>query len=434
MSDDNLHKMHSEQVQDILGNIPGKILRWGTTVIFAILLVLLVLSWFFKYPDTITAQITVNMELSPATIKSRSTGKMIALLVKNQQQVEAGTPLAVIENAASHKDVLWLDSCLQSWNPEVDSPQKGLNQVGDTMLILGTLHEAYAVFVSTIEDYVRFIELRYYQQKIALKTDQMHSRMEYHRDMLQQQMLLQSQLRNAETVFKRDSLLFKKGVNSEETLETSKSNLLKSKQSVSALNASIKEAEIESTLIRENILDLEQKQRDEESQYTLKMKASYMNLKSKLEAWKQQYVLTSPINGAVNLMGNWSLNQNVSEGDIVFTVLPNGLTQPMGKAMVPSMGSGKVRPGQAVHVHFSNYPDKEYGFVKGMIGSVSKVPLSDGTYVAEILFPSGLETTYSYNVPVSGTLSGYAEIITEDVRLLKRIVMPVKRLLNRQLN
>lgn len=434
MSNKKYNNLHSDQVQDMLGDIPGRLLRWGTTVIFSLLVVLLVLSWFFKFPDIITAPVTINMEQSPAIIKSRSTGKIIALKVKNQEQVEQGTPLAIIENAASHTDVLWLDSCLHTWNPDVDTPDEGLTLLGDTLLMLGNLQDAFAGFVSTLEEYDRFIKVMYYQQKINLKSEQLRSRTSYYSDLLQQRSLLYAQQKNAEAVYKRDSILLKKGVNAEETVEASKNNLLKIRQSVSALNGTIKEAEIESTLIRETMLDLEQKQRDEHSQFVVAMKSSFLNLTSQLEAWKQEFVLSSPISGTVNLMGNWSLNQNVTNGDIVFTVLPSGLTEPMGKAMVPAEGSGKVLPGQIVHVHLSNFPDKEYGFIKGVVGSLSDVPLSDGTYVAEIQFPNGLKTTYGFFIPVSGTLSGYVDVVTEDIRLLKRIVMPVKRLINRQLH
>jgi biotin carboxyl carrier protein len=434
MNDTKSKNLHSDQVQDILGDIPGRLLRWGTTLIFCLLVVLLVLSWFFKFPDIITAPVTINMEQSPAIIKARSTGKIIALMVKNQEQVVQGTPLAIIENAASYSDVLWLDSCLHTWNPEIDTPDKGLTLLGDTLLMLGNLQAVFAGFVSTLEEYNRFIQVMYYQQKINLKAEQLRSRKSYYSDLLQQRSLLHAQQKNAEAVYKRDSVLFKKGVNSEETVEASKNNLLKIRQSVSALNGTIKEAEIESTLIRETMLDLEQKQRNELSQFVVAMKSSYLNLTSQMKAWKQEFVLSSPISGTVNLMGNWSLNQNVNNGDIVFTVLPSGLTEPVGKAMVPAKGSGKVLPGQIVHVHLSNFPDKEYGFIKGVVGSLSDVPLSDGTYVAEIVFPDGLKTTYGVSIPVSGTLTGYADVVTEEIRLLKRIVMPVKRIINRQLH
>lgn len=434
MSHNKPIKRHTDPVQDIMGDIPGALLRWGSTVIFCLLIVLLILSWFFKFPDVITAPITINMVHSPAIIKSRSTGKIVALMVKNQEQIDQGAPLAIIENTASHTDVLWLDSCLQVWNPGIDTPASGLTLFRDTMLLLGDQQDAFTGFISTTEDYDRFIRVMYYQQKISLKEKQLLSKKSIYNDLLQQRSLLNAQLKNAETIFERDSVLLKKGVNAKETVEASKNNLLKIKQSVSALSGTIKEAEIELTQLREAILDLEQQHRDEQSRYVVALKSSYLNLRSRLEAWKQAFVLSSPIAGTVNLMGNWSLNQNVTQGEIVFTVLPTGRTESVGKAQVPPDGSGKVLPGQTVHIHLSNYPDKEFGFIKGEVGSISEVPMSDGTYIAEILFPNGLQTTYGYTVPATGTLSGYVEIVTEDIRLLKRIVLPIKRIINRQLH
>ncbi|MDR0436825.1 MAG: hypothetical protein LBH22_00835, partial [Bacteroidales bacterium] len=65
MSDINLH---SEAVQDILGRPPRWMIRWGITVIFMVIFGLFVGSYFFKYPDIVPAQVTVNSEHLPANI------------------------------------------------------------------------------------------------------------------------------------------------------------------------------------------------------------------------------------------------------------------------------------------------------------------------------------------------------------------------------
>jgi len=106
------YAMPSEQVQEVMSNVPGGLIRWGISLITIIILLVLVGAWFFKYPDIIRSEITINMEQSPAVIKARSTGKIVALLVTNQAVVEANTALAVIENPAVYTDVLWLDTCL----------------------------------------------------------------------------------------------------------------------------------------------------------------------------------------------------------------------------------------------------------------------------------------------------------------------------------
>lgn len=425
------YAMPSEQVQEVMSNVPGGLIRWGISIITLIILLVLVGAWFFKYPDIIRSEITINMEQSPAVIKARSTGKIVALLVTNQAVVEANTALAVIENPAVYTDVLWLDTCLSKMHLTEAGVKQSIASFSDTLLRLGALQEPFSNYIVALEDYQRYQTIEYHKRKIQLKEDQIKARKLHLLEMMEQRRLLKGQLSNAEAVYRRDSALFARGVVSEEALETSKNSRLKVLQSLSALNATIKESEVETTQIQDNILDLDQDDREQESHYSQALRRAHQQLRAQLKAWQQAYLLVSPIKGTVNLMGNWSLNQNVIEGETVFTIMPSGLSTPIGKALVPTTGSGKVIPGQWVQVHLNNYPDKEFGFIKGMVRSLSDVPLKDGQYVAEIVFPDGLTTNYSYTIPAQGTLSGYADIITEDVRLLKRIVMPVTRLVKK---
>lgn len=58
--------LRSNEVQEIMSEIPGRIIRWGTTIIFIIIAVLLVGSYFFKYPDVVKAEIIVSAQKSPS--------------------------------------------------------------------------------------------------------------------------------------------------------------------------------------------------------------------------------------------------------------------------------------------------------------------------------------------------------------------------------
>jgi hypothetical protein len=46
-------ELRSEPVTEILGSPPKSIIRWGITVMFLIIIMLFVGSWFFKYPEVI---------------------------------------------------------------------------------------------------------------------------------------------------------------------------------------------------------------------------------------------------------------------------------------------------------------------------------------------------------------------------------------------
>ena len=58
---DNLN-LRSEEVQEILGRPPRWLVRVGISIIFIVVIGLFVGSYFLKYPDILSASITVTTE------------------------------------------------------------------------------------------------------------------------------------------------------------------------------------------------------------------------------------------------------------------------------------------------------------------------------------------------------------------------------------
>ena len=48
-------ELRSEEVQEVMSHVPVWILRWGITVLFCIVIILLIGSYLFKYPDVVEA-------------------------------------------------------------------------------------------------------------------------------------------------------------------------------------------------------------------------------------------------------------------------------------------------------------------------------------------------------------------------------------------
>ena len=69
MPDNRIHTAteHSEEAQQILGRIPSWIIRWGVTVIFAVFALILIGCCIIKYPERVTATVTITTGNSPAT-------------------------------------------------------------------------------------------------------------------------------------------------------------------------------------------------------------------------------------------------------------------------------------------------------------------------------------------------------------------------------
>ena len=90
-----------------------------------------------------------------------------------------------------------------------------------------------------------------------------------------------------------------------------------------------------------------------------------------------------------------------------------------------------MKPGQAANVRFLNFPDTEYGIVRGVVSNISVVPSGD-SYTLEIHFPNNLMTTYGSELPFHQEMHATAEIITDDMRLLERLFMPLKKVFSEQ--
>ena len=106
----------------------------------------------------------------------------------------------------------------------------------------------------------------------------------------------------------------------------------------------------------------------------------------------------------------------------------------IGKIHIPVHGAGKVKIGQKVNVKIDNYPYLEYGMVTDSVEGISEVPAvidNKTVYIVTVQFPRKLVTGYKIEIPSSEEMTGVAEIITTDISVLKRIIYPIRHMLER---
>jgi len=424
-------ELRSDEVQEVMSEISPSIVRWGITVIFIVLLTLIIGSFIFKYPDTISGTVTITTEEPPAPIIARATGKIDTIYVLNNQEVKIGSPLGVIQNPAKTADMLMLKERMEKWKNR-DIISAGL-LFDSQPLQLGSVQNSYATFLSILREFLDFEKLKYYPRKISLQEQQVKNQKQNLVEISRQSKWMKQQLETAIATYKRDSLLFRKGVVSDDEFDAAKNKLLQNRQSYSAIQTSIKQAEIGINQCESSLLDLQQDFNKIENKYCIDLRITTEQLITDIKSWERSYLLISPINGIVNLMGFWSNNQNVQSGETIFTIIPTQPSLPVGKALLPVQGSGKVRIGQKVNVRINNYPDQEFGYLKGFVKNISETPNAKGLYVVEIRFPNGLSTNYNVKLPISRQMEGNAEIITEDIRLIERFFNPIKKLLKKHL-
>jgi HlyD family secretion protein len=395
-----------------MGKIPPWILRWGIAVLFIVVLSLVTGSCFFKYPDVIAAEMILTGQFPVAQVVSRASGKISKLYVTDGQSVVEGGLLAVIENPASTEDVFSLKE------------RKG----GDKELSLGDIQPSYAAYLQSLHEYENYYALNYYPKRIAAMQRQIEQYRVYYQNMERRQGVVEDQYRIARQQYERDSTLFARQVLSPSEHETARNVLLQSLYTLESGRASLENFRLQIAEMETNILDIGLQQAEKEIQVEQGLRTAAEQLSNAINSWELTYCLVSPIRGKVTFTKYWNENQYVTAGEGVFTVVPGENAVLIGKALLPVSRSGKVRIGQRVMIRFANFPDQEFGIVNGVVNRISLVP-SDNNYQVEIGLPDGLTTNYRKTLPVTHEMKASAEIVTEDLRLIERFFMPIKRAL-----
>jgi multidrug resistance efflux pump len=158
---------------------------------------------------------------------------------------------------------------------------------------------------------------------------------------------------------------------------------------------------------------------------------SFNQLKKSIKDWEMQYVLSSKINGKVSFLNYWSQNQTVNQGDLVFTIIPNENAAFIAKLKTPAQNLGKVKIGQIVNIKLQNYPDYEFGVLKGTVNHISEISTTDGFYTIDVSLPEKLITSYNKEIEFKQEMRGSADIITEDLRLIQRFFYQLNKIIQR---
>jgi hypothetical protein len=140
--------------------------------------------------------------------------------------------------------------------------------------------------------------------------------------------------------------------------------------------------------------------------------------------------LISPIAGTVTFTRFWTENQTVVMDQPVLYVVPKNPGEFVGRIFLNMQRSGKVKVGRVVNIKLSGYPYLEYGMVRGYVKTKSLVPAGDA-YVIEITLPEGLKTLYGKDLEFTQNMQGTAEILTDDLRLLQKIINPFRHLISK---
>jgi len=313
--------------------------------------------------------------------------------------------------------------------------KKGIGVTGvfsfDHRLNLGDVTPYYLELCKLLNDYHTFETLRYHLVKIeAIELQKMLS-YQYRNRLSEQLSILEEDMEIELRNYTRDTALHRINVITSVEVDQSHSRLLQKKHSLTNAKINLENVQMELNQMQISCIDLQKDYQQQKQQFNGNISRALDGLNNQLENWMKNYTFRSPHEGIVTFTNIWANNQFSTEGLPIMSILPLKEEKIIGKMEIPIARSGKICEGLNVIIKLDNYPYMEFGVIRGVITSISLVPVND-LYFAEIELPNSLNSNYDITIPFNQEMCGAAEIIIEDISLFERFLQPVRSAIKRK--
>jgi multidrug efflux pump subunit AcrA (membrane-fusion protein) len=408
--------LRSTEVNEIISNRPGFLIRWGVGIFFLILLLLVLATWFIQYPDVVAAKAKLTSINAPKEVITKTSGKLIKLIAKEGESVKQNELLGFIESTANHHEVLQLSAAVDTFQEMLQNnlAEKIALRLSEPFKNLGEVQSAYQNFMQGFILFNQYLSAGFYLKKKKMLQSDIGYLQKLHTNLLQQKNMQQQDVGLAKETFDANKSLKEDKVISLLDYRNEKSKYIGKALGIPQISAAIIINESSQHEKQKEILQLEN---DIAQQKGIFIQALH-TLKAQLQDWKNKYLLTAPVDGKIAYATFLQQNQQLQNNQIICFVNPEN-SQYYAEVYIPQTNFGKVKINQEVLLKFSAYPFQEYGSVKGTIDFISNISTDSG-YLAKVILPYGLNTNYKKQIQFRDGLTAQGEIITANMRLLQR--------------
>ncbi len=405
----------SEAVNEILGNPPNILLKVGNLILLVGVVLLLIIGFNARYPDTVSAKLTLTTVNPAERLLAPRDITIDRILVRSGDSIAGGTVVMVFRSLALFQHVLALEDQLLSIEMPTDSALASLEI--PNFLELGNLQEPLYTFEEKRETYITNRDKKLSGltgQEIRRRIAEQQRQLSVERT---QQTELEKEVALAERAFDRQQNLFDNGIVEEAILREAEQTLVRSRRLLRSSASRIRDLRFNLELLQSQVVS---SQSTEDSDLLLKardMRESFSTLFRAVEEWKQNNLLTAPKAGVIIPNIDVREKQRFPAGSMLATLLPLNPEGVLGRIDLPLQGSGKVSVGQRVIIKFLNYPYEEFGVVEGQV--LEKSPIPSGEVIPILVsLPQGMITNTGNQLEPVPFMLGDAEIIVGERRLL----------------
>ena len=423
-----IEQIRSDEVQEIISAVPNWMVRRGISLIFGLIVMLIGLSWFIKYPDIIFGNTTLTTIEPPVKLVVKSSGKLTSILIVDGSMVEKNQVIAEMENPVTQDGVKFLKDYVLEIRVYLSNKDSELPPINENF-VFGTIQTNFNDLQKNLKNLQELKQNNFSIQKI----NNLKSKITQYKKLITisvvQMQLFKNELTNAEDKYKSNQQLYEKAVIAKMDFYKEESAFRQKQMDLESLKKSATEQQIALINLQQELNDAEFQQSENERILTNNIQANLLEIENGIENWQQNYSFTAPVSGKLVWLEKIHQNQFIEAGKNLFAITTNN-EKFIALATIPAAGFGKIQIGQKARIKLNNYPPYEFGHLEGIVSKMTEIP-NESTYQLEITLSNGMTSSYNKLLSFTPEMTGTAEIVTQDLRVMQRIFNQFNKLFDR---
>ncbi len=417
-------KLLSTEVQEIISQKPGWIVRNGIVLFLGIIGLMLATTFFISYPDVVNANATFSTLNAPKEVKARAEGKLVKLSVAEGKLVNENEIIGFLESRAVHNEVIALSQIIDNVQNNINA--NDLSSLYFSYKNLGEVQQPYQVFMQAFNTYKQYLSSGFYNKKKNMLQQDVSYLQRLHTNLEEQKKMQQEDLSLAGKTFDANKTLSNEKVIADFEYRIEKSKYISKAMAIPQINSSLITNESSK---HEKEKEMAQLENDIAQQKGIFIEALH-TFKAQLDEWKSKFLLIAPIAGKASFTEFIEENSQIKMNQTVCFINPENTTY-FAKVFIPQTNFGKIKIGEDVLLKLNAYPYREFGTIKAKLDFISSIPTDSG-FMAKVSLPNGLFTNYKKELQYTEGLTAQAEIITADLKLSDRLFNELRAVFNKK--
>jgi hypothetical protein len=224
----------TEEVQHIIERMPTRFGFWVSSIVLLLSTLMFAFGWLVRYPDVVNGVISINADSAPIKLIANTNGKLRLTSTKSMDYVKEGMVIAYVENPTNPTSVIYIDSLLKSYNPNIDDVVDIRTKLPHSFS-LGELNTKYYGFASALQEYTNYKQDKLFDKQSANLNALLNEQKKAINTISKRVEMAKNSLRYAHKFYTRDSTLFTKKVISESELDKTEMNFLSTKDALQSV-------------------------------------------------------------------------------------------------------------------------------------------------------------------------------------------------------